>query len=286
MNHPFQTYHPVAAFLFVVGGTVLAIAALHPVYAALAFLGAAIMSFVTNGVRLTLHSMLITVPVVLVVAGINPLISMSGSTELFRIGFHAIYLESILFGVTAAIVLASVVMWFQSYARCMDSENSQVIFGGTFPTVSLLITHVMRLVPQFIQRGRKVQETYDVVFSAATKRNRLKNALRTTHVLMAWGMQDSIERSDVMRARGYGGSKKRTVYKRYTLRAVDIWFSIVIVCLFLLAFAGIVLNMQVYEFSFYPAIGPFGSWFIYVPYVLYICIPGILSIRELLLWHK
>ena len=264
----------------------LAVIALHPIYAGLAFFGACTTSFTIYGTRKTVRFVALSLPVVLFVAILNPLISMSGSTELFRIGTHAIYLESILFGATAAIVLSGVMIWFQSYSACMDSESSQVIFGKLFPTVSLLISYVLRLVPQFVQRGKTIQDVHAVVSRGNRKKDAVKSAFRTMNVLMAWGMQDSIERSDIMKARGYGGSVKRTLYKRYRIRKYDVVLLAVIGVLFALSCTGIVISMQVLDFSFYPYIGNFGNLFLYLPYIAYVCIPLVLYAREQVLWHS
>ena len=85
----------------------------------------------------------------LIVTIANPLFSAMGSTEVFRIGMMAIYAESLLYGACAGGMLASVFMWFSSYSACMNSDNSLALFGNIAPVVTLMITQVMRLVPQF-----------------------------------------------------------------------------------------------------------------------------------------
>ena len=45
--------------------------------------------------------------------------------------------------------------------------------------------------------------------------------LRASSVLMGWGMEDSLERADAMRSRGWGAASRRTTYARYRLARGD-----------------------------------------------------------------
>ena len=64
-------------------------------------------------------------------------------------------------------MLAAVFMWMTSYAVCMDSAATTALIGRAWPTVALMISQVMRLVPQFARRGRTVTSAL-----AATPRRR------------------------------------------------------------------------------------------------------------------
>ena len=86
----------------------------------------------------------------------------------------------------------------------MNSANTMALFGNVLPIVSLMVSQVMRLVPQFVARGRGIAAAQDAVSAAApqTKRQQTAGRLRIVSVLMGWGMEDGIERSDAMRAQG------------------------------------------------------------------------------------
>ena len=144
------------AFAFLASAIVLSMAALHPAYVCLSLAGAFACSCVTRGWRASLRSLRWMVPLCLVVAVANPFFSASGSTELFRIGMRAVYLESVLYGLCAGGMFASVFLWFASYSVCMTSENFMALFGNAAPVVTFMVSQVMRLVPQFVKRGRTI----------------------------------------------------------------------------------------------------------------------------------
>lgn len=285
-RNPFATYHPAVAFVFLACAIVISMAALQPVFVALSFLGALACSVVCRGARATAGSFVWIVPLWLVVAIANPLFSASGSTEILRIGVRAVYVESLVYGACSGGMLASVFLWFSSYAACMNSANTMALFGNVLPIVSLMVSQVMRLVPQFVARGRGIAAAQDAVSAAApqTKRQQTAGRLRIVSVLMGWGMEDGIERSDAMRARGYDCGARRTTYKRYRFGRVDA--SVLAAIVVLAAIAGACAAAVCLRFSFYPTLSGWGAWWAYLPYALLMAVPSALRFKEWLLWRS
>ena len=281
-RNPFATYHPTVAFVFLACAIVISMAALQPVFVALSFLGALACSVVCRGARATAGSFVWIVPLWLVVAIANPLFSASGSTEILRIGVRAVYVESLVYGACSGGMLASVFLWFSSYAACMNSANTMALFGN----VSLVVSQVMRLVPQFVARGRGIAAAQDAVSAAApqTKRQQTAGRLRIVSVLMGWGMEDGIERSDAMRARGYDCGARRTTYKRYRFGRADA--SVLAAIVVLAAVAGACAAAVCLRFSFYPTLSGWGAWWAYLPYALLMAVPSALRFKEWLLWRS
>lgn len=285
-RNPFATYHPAVAFVFLACAIVISMAALQPVFVALSFLGALACSVVCRGARATAGSFVWIVPLWLVVAIANPLFSSSGSTEILRIGVRAVYVESLVYGACSGGMLASVFLWFSSYAACMNSANTMALFGNVLPIVSLMVSQVMRLVPQFVARGRGIAAAQDAVSAAApqTKRQQTAGRLRIVSVLMGWGMEDGIERSDAMRARGYDCGARRTTYKRYRFGRADA--SVLAAIVVLAAVAGACAAAVCLRFSFYPTLSGWGAWWAYLPYALLMAVPSALRFKEWLLWRS
>ena len=285
-RNPFATYHPAVAFVFLACAIVISMAALQPVFVALSFLGALACSVVCRGARATAGSFVWIVPLWLVVAIANPLFSASGSTEILRIGVRAVYVESLVYGACSGGMLASVFLWFSSYAACMNSASTMALFGNVLPIVSLMVSQVMRLVPQFVARGRGIAAAQDAVSAAApqTKRQQTAGRLRIVSVLMGWGMEDGIERSDAMRARGYDCGARRTTYKRYRFGRADATVLAAIVVL--AAVAGACAAAVCLRFSFYPTLSGWGAWWAYLPYALLMAVPSALRFKEWLLWRS
>lgn len=285
-RNPFATYHPAVAFVFLACAIVISMAALQPVFVALSFLGALACSVVCRGARATAGSFVWIVPLWLVVAIANPLFSASGSTEILRIGVRAVYVESLVYGACSGGMLASVFLWFSSYAACMNSANTMALFGNVLPIVSLMVSQVMRLVPQFVARGRGIAAAQDAVSAAApqTKRQQTAGRLRIVSVLMGWGMEDGIERSDAMHARGYDCGARRTTYKRYRFGRADA--SVLAAIVVLAAVAGACAAAVCLRFSFYPTLSGWGAWWAYLPYALLMAVPSALRFKEWLLWRS
>lgn len=285
-RNPFATYHPAVAFVFLACAIVISMAALQPVFVALSFLGALACSVVCRGARATAGSFVWIVPLWLVVAIANPLFSASGSTEILRIGVRAVYAESLVYGACSGGMLASVFLWFSSYAACMNSANTMALFGNVLPIVSLMVSQVMRLMPQFVARGRGIAAAQDAVSAAApqTKRQQTAGRLRIVSVLMGWGMEDGIERSDAMRARGYDCGARRTTYKRYRFGRADA--SVLAAIVVLAAVAGACAAAVCLRFSFYPTLSGWGAWWAYLPYALLMAVPSALRFKEWLLWRS
>lgn len=286
MDNVFSTYHPAVAFVFLACVIVFSMAAMHPVYVVISFIGAFIMSCVTRGFKPTARSLTWIVPMWLIVTIANPLFSAMGSTEVFRIGMMAIYAESLLYGACAGGMLASVFLWFSSYSACMNSDNSLALFGNIAPVVTLMITQVMRLVPQFLSRGRAVAMVQDAVSAAApqTKGQKREGRFRIVSILMGWGMEDGIERSSAMRARGYDCGARRTTYKRYRFTAAD---TAVVVAVGVFALVNAVLVYTACsQYQFYPTASVLVAWWGYTPYALMMLIPVVLYVKEWWLWRS
>ena len=261
-------------------------ACLHPVFTALSLAGALACSCVCRGGRATLLSLRWIVLLCLVVAAANPFFVASGSTELFRIGQRAIYAEALLYGLCSGGMFASVFLWFASYSSCMDSENSLALFGNAAPVVTLMVSQVLRLVPQFVSRGRAIADVQDGMSAAAprTKKDAAQGRMRIVSVLMGWGMEDALERSCAMRARGYDCGARRTTYARFRLGASD---AVVLAAVVALALASAVCAWLAFSgFSFYPVVAGIAPFWLYLPYALLMLVPPALWLRDWLQWRS
>ncbi|WP_294161332.1 energy-coupling factor transporter transmembrane component T [uncultured Senegalimassilia sp.] len=259
---------------------------MHPVYVALSLAGALACSAVCRGGRATLLSLRWVVPLCLIVAAANPLFVASGSTELFRIGSRAVYAEAVAYGLCSGGMFAAVFLWFASYSACLDSQRTMMLFGRLLPTVTLMVSQVLRLVPQFVSRGRAVLAVQNAASAATaqTKREKAAARLRVVNVLMGWGMEDSLERSDAMRARGYNCGAKRTSYRRFRIGRADVC---VLVCLLVLVAASVACALvELSGYAFYPTMKPIGPWWRFAPYALFMLFPVALSTLDWWRWRS
>ncbi len=286
MNNVFQTYHPAVAFTFIVCAIVLSMIGMHPVFVSCALGGSLLCSAVVRGVKPTLSSLRWIIPMCLIVAIANPLLSYSGSTELFKLGSRAIYLESLLYGLCSGAMLASVFLWFSSYSQCMDSSNSMALLGNVAPIITLMVSQVLRLMSQFVMRGRTIAavQTANSASSPETKKAKTQDRLRIISVLMSWGMEDGISRSDTMRARGYDCGIKRSIYKRFKFGIDDACALGTILFLAILSVVAEIVALSTYEF--YPTMNEITLWWGYAPIILFMFVPLVLQCKEWWQWRS
>lgn len=291
----FDLFHPVVALAYFAILLVMSMAAMQPVYLLVSLAAALALGAVLRGVRAVARSLAWQLPLVAIVALANPLFSASGSTELFRIGARAFYLESFVYGACMGVMLASVLLTFSNASRVLTSDKIMALFGGVVPTVGLMMSMTARLVPQFVRRGgdiegvaractaaRPVATTSPDSTKGAGRRLRFREHMRLTSVLMGWSMEDSLETADAMKARGWGAAPKRTTYARFLFRRLD---ACALAFLMVVGASAVVAAWAACaQFRFYPFIAGFASWWSYAPYVLFAALPLVMEARERIVW--
>ena len=289
MGNVFAAYHPVVGFAYLCTAIVFCMAAFHPVYVAISLLGALACSLVVSGPRRTGKALAFALPLGACITLGNLLLSAAGSTVLFSVGSHAFYLESACFGATMGCLFAAMMLWFASYAAVMDSEATTTLMGSALPTVSLMVSQVMGLVPQFLRRGRAIGAVQQASTAARVsggdrRAERSRPSLRILSVLMSWGMEDGIVRADCMRARGYGCGLQRSRYRRQRFCWRD---GIACATIALLAVANAALAaVACSQFDLYPTMDTLVPWWGYLPYLVMVLLPTLLAVREALLWNS
>ena len=273
----FSAMHPSVPACYLVITLVLTMAAMQPVLIALSLAGGLAYGCCARGVRETLHGLRWQLPFVALVALVNPLFSASGSTELFRIGTRAVYLESLAFGCAMGGLFVAAALWFSAGARLCPFDKVMALAGNASPVVALMVSMTMRLIPRFVRRGRQIATAQTVNARALRASDALRDRLQLTTTLMDWGMEDSLEAADAMRARGWGAAR-RTTYTRYRFRSSDA------LALAGLIGAGVALGALAWtataQYAFYPTMSELVAWWGYAPYAAWMLMPAALHARE------
>ena len=152
----FAMSHPAVPALYMVLTLGLTMFSMQPVLIALSLAGGLAYGFATRGAARTLGALRWQLPVILIIALVNPLFSASGSTELFRIGMRAVYLESMVYGLCMGGLFVASVLWFEAAASMLEYDKVLALLGNAAPVIALMISMCMRLIPQFLRRGRTV----------------------------------------------------------------------------------------------------------------------------------
>lgn len=271
----FSMSHPAVPAVYIALTLGLTMFSMQPVLIALSLAGGLAYGLATRGAARTLGALRWQLPVILIIALVNPLFSASGSTELFRIGVRAVYLESMVYGLCMGGLFVASVLWFEAAASMLEYDKVLALLGNAAPVIALMISMCMRLIPQFLRRGRTVlavQDAIDVPGRAPT--DSVRSHLRASSVLMGWGMEDSLERADAMRSRGWGAATRRTTYTRYRLGRSDA-AALVGLALFGVATAAVAWAATT-QYSFYPQLSVPAPWLGYAVYAVWMVLPCVL----------
>lgn len=186
-------------------------------------------------------------PLFLFTGIINPAFSHAGETILCYLPTgNPLTLESILYGISAGIMLVSVLLWFACFSEVVTSDKFVYLFGRMIPAMSLLLSMTLRFIPRFKLQFHKVQEVQKTLGRDTANGNilsRIKNAVACFSVVVTWSMENAIETSDSMKSRGYG-TRRRTAYSIYRFTDRDrIALAFLAFCALFLSAGGISGNL-------------------------------------------
>lgn len=192
----------------------------HPVIQLAGLAGALCFYIRIGGTRGILK---LAAPAAVFAALVNALFTHRGDTVLFLLPTkNAVTLESILYGLSAAVMLITVLLWFGCCSEILTSDRFVYLFGRLLPSMSLVLSMTLRFVPRFITRLKEIKEARQCLgASGNSKKQKLKNAFTCFSVMMTWALEGSIETADSMKARGFG-LRGRTSYAVFTLTERDL----------------------------------------------------------------
>ena len=214
---------------------------------------------------------------------INPLFSHKGGTLLFYLFTgNPVTLESIIYGVVSAGIISGMLLWFSTFYEIMGMERLLGSIGKAAPHITLLISMILRYIPQYTKHQKEVAAINDVDREQSLK-DKIKKGSRIFSITTTWALENSIYTADSMKARGFG-VKKRTSYSNYRIEGRD-----VLAILWIGSLAAGVLWLLQRECLFtyyYPYIVYKESLSAYVLYTLLCMTPVLMHIREEVRWHR
>ena len=220
----FSSCHPALNFLYFALVIGFSMFLMHPV-SLIITLGASLTYAVyLNGRRAVRFSLLVMLPMMIVAALVNPAFNHEGATLLAYLpSGNPLTLESILYGLAAAAMLAAVVTWFSCYTAVMTSDKFVYLFGRVIPALSLVLSMTLRFVPKFQAQFKVVSEAQQCVgrdVSNGSLLRRLRNAVTIFSIMLTWSLENAIETADSMKSRGYG-LPGRTAFSIYRFDSRD-----------------------------------------------------------------
>ena len=204
----FSSYHPIINFLYFALVLVFTMFFMHPVSLIVSLACALAYAIYLNGRKAVQFSVRFMLPMMLIAAIVNPAFNHEGATILTYLpSGNPLTLESILYGIAAALMLASVIMWFSCYNAVMTSDKFVYLFGRIIPALSLVLSMTLRFVPKFKAQLHVVSEAQRCVGRDASEGGtlqRIKNGITILSIMVTWALENAIETADSMKSRGYG----------------------------------------------------------------------------------
>lgn len=278
--------HPSVPLAFFAVALALTMGAFQPVLIGLSLAGALACGAVLRGGRAVARDLRWQLPLLVVVAVVNPLFAARGATELFRVGSFAFYGESLAYGAAMGALLMATIVWFANASVVLSADRVMTALGGRAPALALMLSMALRLVPRFNRRGRAIADAQAACsrVAPAGQRQTVAAAVRQMSVLVGWSMEDCLETADSMRARGWASGARRTSYQRQRFRTRDGILMAVVLGLGLLC--AVLAVAAAGQFRFYPTLTPLSLWWGYVPYGLFFFLPCVLIGGERLRWMR
>ncbi len=284
----FKTYHPLVNLIYFVLVIGFSMFFMHPVCLCMSLACALLYSSMLKGKR-ALKSLLYMIPLLVITALINPLFSHGGATVIaYFPGGNPLTLESVIYGLASAVMIASVISWFSCYNQVMTSDKFIYLFGRIIPSISLIISMTLAFVPEFTRRFKVVSDAQQCMgrsLSGGSIINRAKCGLGILSATLSWSMENAVETADSMKARGYG-LPDRTAFSIYTFDKRDAKALLGILLLGAYTLFGAVVGGM--DFGYFPEIqaarlSPF-EVSIFAAYLLLFIYPVIIEILEARKW--
>ena len=133
----FSACHPAVNFVYFALVLVFTMFLMHPASLVIS-LGCALAYHISlSGRKAVRMQLLFLLPMVLIAAVANPAFNHEGATILTYLPTgNPLTLESILYGLAAALMLAAVITWFACYTAVMTSDKFVYLFGRIIPALS------------------------------------------------------------------------------------------------------------------------------------------------------
>lgn len=292
MKDTFSTYHPLLNLLYFVGAIGITVFVTHPLMLGISFITAVIYSCLLKGVAKTLKfNLIFAIPSMVIVALINPLFNHYGVTVIgYLHNGNPFTLESCVYGVVMAMMLACTLLWFNCYTEVMTTDKFVYLFGKIIPAMSLVLSMTLRFVPRFMKELSVISDGQKCVGRSASNGSLVKKAkhgITIFSILITWALENAIETADSMKCRGYG-EKGRTAFSLYRFDGRDR------ICLLfmILAYGAIIWGaMSGFTYASYnPKIVvegvPFtpGSVLVFASYTMFCLMPVVMEFYDRQMW--
>ena len=220
----FKTYHPIVNFVYFIFVIGFSCVFMHPVSLVISLLSGFTYSVMLKGKSAVKTNLIYMIPTLLFAALINPAFNHEGITIIkYLPSGNPLTLESVIYGLAAAIMIVSVICWFSCYTEVMTSDKFIYLFGRIIPSLSLILSMTLRFVPRFSAQLKTVANAQRCMgrdVSNGSIVERAKHGLSILSIMTTWALENAIDTADSMKSRGYG-HPGRTAFSIFTFDKRD-----------------------------------------------------------------
>ncbi|NBI06572.1 energy-coupling factor transporter transmembrane component T [Senegalia massiliensis] len=285
-----DSYHPIVIFTYFCSVILFSMFFMHPIFLAISLLSSIIYLGVLKGFHKTKKTILLSIPIFLLIAISNPIFSHKGVTPLFYVNYNPITLESIIYGLSMASMIITVIYWFSCYNEIMTSDKFISLFGQVSPNIALIISMTLNTIPRMKSQIKLIsnsQKTLGMYVTSGSIMKRAKSSIRILSILITWALENAIDTADSMKSRGYG-LKGRSSYSIFKFRKNDLILLSYIIFLVIISLYGEFFDYI--SFSYYPYITDINSSsfaiLLYFSYLLLMTLPVAIEFKEEIKWRS
>lgn len=289
MANGFERMHPFVLFLYYVAVGILAMYFNHPLLLGIGCIVLILVNFTHDNGKALKKAIPMLIVMSAVIILVNPFINSRGTHIFFYFRGKQVTLEATLYGIVLSMSLVLILLLFISFNLILNGNKFLFVFSRLLPRTALLTMLAIRFVPLLKRRLDEiadVQRVKGLSIKVGTIRQRAKSGMILMQILLTWSLEEAIETSDSMRARGYGLGK-RSPYIPYRMTRQDIGWFVTLTGLLLICFAGGLLGYG--KIIIYPQLGTLQfysiDWLVFVSMVVIMAFPLIVEGRELLKWN-
>lgn len=219
MKDMFSSYHPAVNFIYFAFIIIFGMVFMHPVCLGISFTCALTYLIYIRGIEVLKGTLIFMFSTIALTSVINGLFIHEGVTIIFYLyNDNPVTLESLIYGVAAAVMISTAGCWFSCYNAVMSSDKFVYLFGRIIPSLSLVFSMVLRFVPKFKAQLKKVSNCQRYLgkdISRGSILERVRHGINILSALFTWALENAVDTSDSMKARGYGmpGRTSFSIYK-------------------------------------------------------------------------
>ena len=286
----FSTFHPIVNMFFFLGAIILGMFLIHPVFVAISLI-TGIIYLITLKKTKALKELMYMLFLFVLISVINPFFNRMGANVLFRLFGRPYTLEALIYGMTLGGMAVAILCWFACYNAIMTSDKFIYIFGKIIPAISLILTMILRLIPNLTKKTKQIASARASIGMAGSvsesRKEKIRNGTVVLSTLTSWALEGGIITADSMRSRGYG-TGKRTTFAKYRFDARNVIISSLFVILLAAVIFCAAKGCAKAEFVPYFTMTWFGEIYMligFITYTVFLCIPTLLFFKETIKWR-